>query len=252
MRRIILIAVALTLSACASLSSEKKERAELHMRIGTGSFEAGDYPAALRELLEANRLDPDNAVVHNNLGLTYFMREKYDLAEKSLRRAIDLRPDYSDARNNLARVLIDLGRYPEAEAELRTVLADLTYGGIGRAWTNMGLSRFNQKDWKGAREAFRKAVADLRDDCVANTYLGRAHFELGDYSKAVDSLDRAVGFCQRQNYDEPHYFSALAWYRLGDRKRSLARFEEVSKLYPDGKYREKARAMVDLINKGVQ
>ena len=252
MRRIVLFAFAGILTGCVSFNQEAKERAELHMRVGTGHFENADYAPALRELLEAEKLDPSNAIIQNNLGLTYFMREKYELAEKSLRKALALRPDYSDARNNLGRVLIELRRYPDAEAELKTVIADLTYSGTGRAWTNYGMSRFNQKDWTGARSSFMKAVTESRDDCIANAYLGRSHFEVGDYSKAADSLDRAVGFCQRQLYDEPHYFSALAWYRLGDKDRSLARFEEVSKLYPDGKYREKARAMIDLLQKGTR
>lgn len=240
------------ISGCATFSNDSKERADLHLQIGTSYYEQGNYAFALKELLEGEKLDPKNPIIQNNIGLTYFMREKYDLAEKSLRRAVELKPDYSDARNNLARVLMERGKSAEAEAELKIVLADLTYGGTARAWTNLGLVRFNQKNFAGARDAFGKAVSESRDDCVANSYYGRCFFELGDYPKAVDSLDRAVGFCQRQMYDEPHYFSALAYYRLGDKDRSVARFEEVSKLYPEGKYRQKARAMLDLIKKGVQ
>lgn len=242
----------LSLSACASFFDDSKERAELHMKIGTSHFENGNYPFALKELLEAEKLDPRNPLIQNNLGLTYFMRERYDLAEKHLRKALSLKSDYTDARNNLARVLIDVGRYKEAEAELKIVLDDLTYAASDKAWINFGLSRFNQKDWKGAREAFAKALQVSRDNCVANAYYGRSLFEAGDYSRASEALDRAIGFCQKQMYDEPHYYSALAWYRLGDRDRAVARFEEITNLYPQGKYRDKARAMLDLIRKGVE
>lgn len=220
------------------------------MRIGTAHFDNGDYPMALKELLEAEKLDPSNPLVQNNLGLTYFMRERYDLAEQSLRKALSLNKDYTDARNNLARVLIENGRHKDAQAELELVLKDLTYAGVSRAWVNMGLSRFAQKNWRGARDAFAKALTGARDDCVAQTYYGRSLFELAEYPRAAEALDRAVGFCQRQNYDEPHYFSALAWYRAGDRERAAARFEQITKVYPDGQYREKARAMLDLIKKG--
>jgi len=235
---------------CSSLSKDSEATADLHMRIGTAHFDNGDYPTALKELLEAEKLAPNNPLIHNNLGLTYFMRERYDLAEKSLRRAIELNEKYSDARNNLARVLIEVRKYKDAEAELNLVLKDLTYGGVSRAWINMGLLRFAQKNWRGSRDAFSKALAQAREDCVAQTFYGRSLFGLADYPSAAEALDRAVGFCQRQSYDEPHYFSALAWYRAGDRDRALARFEQITKLYPDGKYRDKARAMLDLIKKG--
>lgn len=252
MRQLVLLTAVFALSGCATFSDDSKERADLHMQIGTSYYDQGDYASALKELLEAEKLDPKNALVENNIGLTYFMREKYDLAEKSLRKALEIKPTYSDARNNLGRVLVERGKYAEAEDELKKVIADLTYSGAGRAWTNVGLARFNQKNFVGARDAFSKAVLESREDCIANAYYGRTFFELGDYTKAAEALDRAVSFCQRQMYDEPHYYAALAWYRLGDKDRAYARLEQVSKLYAEGKYRQKARAMMDLIKKGVE
>lgn len=249
----LLLAVALLLTAsCASWREDREERADLHLRMGTAHFSNGNYPMALKELLEAEKLDPSSPLIQNNVGLTYYMRERFELAEKHLRKAVQLKKDYSDARNNLARVLIDLNRFAEAEKELQIVINDLTYGSIERAYINLGLARFNQKNWQGAAQAFEKAINAQRDNCVANSYFGRTYFEMGQYKKATDSLDRAIGFCQKQLFDEPHYYSALAWYRLGDKERSIARFEEVTKLYPEGKYREKALAMLDLIRKGTQ
>jgi tetratricopeptide (TPR) repeat protein len=88
------------------------------------------------------------------------------------------------------------------------------------------------------------------DDCWANSYYGRALFEEKKYSQAAEALDRAIGFCQKNLIDEPHYYSALAYYRVGDKSKSIARFEEIIRYYPDGKYREKAKGMLDLIRKG--
>ena len=88
-----------------------------------------------------------------------------------------------------------------------------------------------------------------RDNCVANAYYGRSIFEMKDYSKATSALDTAIGFCQRALFDEPHYYSALAYYRLGDKEKSMARFTEIVKLYPEGKYREKSKAMLEMLRK---
>jgi type IV pilus assembly protein PilF len=234
------------------VTAEKKERAQLHQRIGLSYYEAGNYPLALRELKTAYDLDSDNPVILNNLGLTYFMRERLDLAEEYIRRAIKNQADYTDARNNLARVLIELKKYADAEKELHIVLEDLTYTAQDRAYVNLGLVYFNQRQYTKAREAFLKSVNIQRDSCTANTYLGKSHFELQNYSKAAEVLDNAIGFCQRAFYDEPHYYSALTYYRLGETQKSVARFEEIIKLYPNGQYRDKSRAMLDLIKKEIQ
>ncbi|WII72756.1 tetratricopeptide repeat protein [Bdellovibrio sp. 22V] len=247
MRKWILALCALSIVGCAS---KDKEKADLYLRMGASQLESGNYPAALRDLLKAEELNSSDPVVQNNLGLVYFFRERYDLSEKHLRKAIDLEPKYTEARNNLSRVLIEEGKYAEAESELKIVLNDLTYGSPEKAYVNFGLAKFNQKDYSAARSAFSKVLSSQPDDCIANTYFGRTFFETQDYSRATEALDRAIGFCQKNLYDEPHYFSALAYYRLGDKSKAIARFEEIVKYYPTGKYREKAKGMLSLIRKG--
>jgi Tfp pilus assembly protein PilF len=250
MRLISLIFIAIFLASCASLKNDNKEKATLYVQMGISQLENEDFPNALKSFLEAEKLDPNNAVVQNNLGLTFFLRERYDLSESHFRKALSLEPRFTDARNNLARVLIEEKKYAEAEKELKIVLNDLTYNGFAKAYVNLGLSKFNQGRFQDALAAFDKSVDLEHDNCIANTYYGRSLFELKDYEKASHALDRAISFCQKQLYDEPHYYSALTYFRLGQKEKSIARFEEILKLYPNGKYRDKARAMLDLIRKG--
>jgi type IV pilus assembly protein PilF len=225
------------------------EQALLHQRIGLSHYESNNFPLALREFKIAHDIDPKNPTILNNLGLTYFHRDRFDLAEEHVRKALSYRPDFTDARNNLARILIEQQKYKEAEKELKIVLDDLMYTGQERAYMNLGLLYFNQGDYQKAREAFLKTVNLQRESCTANTYLGKSHFELKNYPKAAEILDNAIGYCQKNSYDEPHYYSALTYYRLGNIDKSMARFEEILKLYPDGQYRDKSRAMLDLIKK---
>lgn len=250
MRKFLLLAILTTLTACASWKNENREKAALYLQMGTSSFENGDYPNALKALMEAEKLDPQNPAVQNNLGLIYFMRERYDLSERHLRRALELQNNFTDARNNLARVLIEKGRYNEAEKELNKVLDDLTYQGFARAYINLGLLHFNKKNFSAAATAFGRSIDMQNDDCIANNYYGRSLFEMKDYARATQALDRAISFCQKQLFDEPHYYSALAYYREGQKSKSVARFEEIIKIYPNGKYRDKAKDMLELIGKG--
>lgn len=250
MARILLTFSLFIITACAGFGGPKdSEKAELYLRMGSTQFENGNYPAALGDLLKAEELDPSNPAVHNNLGLVYFMRQRFDLSEKHLRKAISLNDKYSEARNNLARVLIEENKFKEAEKEVRIVIDDLTYPAIDKAYINLGLIQFNQKKYNEAKDSFLNAINLVRDSCIANTYYGRSFFEMKDYAKAAPALDTAIGFCQRALFDEPHYYSALTYYRIGNKEKSMARFSEIVKLYPEGKYREKSKAMLDMLRK---
>jgi type IV pilus assembly protein PilF len=223
--------------------SENKEKVALHVQLGVSFFDSGNYPLALSEFLKAESIDSSDPAVQNNLGLTYFMREKYELSEKHFKKALQIEPKFTDARNNYARLLI------EPDRELRLVLSDLTYVGLEKAYINVGLSFFNQLKYDLAKDAFLKAMEQQQDSCVANNYYGRSLFEMKEYRRALVALDRAILICQKSSYDEPHYFSALTFYRLGEKEKSIVRFEEVVKLYPQGRFQERSRAMLDLIRK---
>lgn len=235
---------------CASWGNQNKEKAVLYLEMANTQIENNNLALALKDLLTAEELDPSNPVIQNNLGLVYFLRERYQLSEKHFSKAVSLSPQFTDARNNHARVLIELGRFPEAEKQLNIVLNDLTYVALEKGYVNMGLLRFNQKRYADAITNFQKALKGQPDNCAANTMIGRSYFEEKDYMAAAESLDRAIEFCQKQLEDEPHYFSALTYYRLGNREKALARFRELLNYYPNGVYRERARGMIDLIRKG--
>lgn len=238
------------LFACGCASTKTKEEGALHARIGTALLQQGHYPDALRELLTAEKLDPKNAMTQNNLGLAYFMREKYKLAAEHIERAVDIDPKYSEARNNYGRVLIELGRYDEAIAQLRIVLADLTYNDPTKALVNLGMAQFRKGDFDQARGTFAKAIQTNRENCLAQTLYGRSLFEMGKFSAAANALDNANIVCHSNNqpgFDEPQYFSGLAYYKLGNTSSAISRMEDVVKFYPDGKYAKKAEDLLRLM-----
>ena len=240
------IAFTVALVACVS-NSKNRDEAELHLRMGTGYLQEGNYPSALRELLLAEQLDPSNTMVQNNLGLAYFFRDRFELAAEHLKKAISLDSKFTEARNNYARVLIELTRYDQAISELKIVLDDLTYNEPAKAWVNMGLAYFQRGDFKTARDRFASAIQNNRNHCLAHTLYGRSLLELGELQTAATALDSAVVVCRPSKYDEPHYFSGLTYYKLGRTSSAIARMEEVVKLYPEGRYAKKAESMLKLM-----
>lgn len=251
MRILFIYLLLLSLLSC-STSVEKQEKALLYLQLGNNHISNGNYPFALRDLLTAEDLDPKNPVIQNSLGQVYFLRERYDLSQKHFNRALELDEKFTDAKNNLSRVLIEIGKYEDAEKLLEAVLQDLTYANLEKAYINYGLLFFNQKKFERAKAQFIKALDAQSDSCIASNYLGRTIFEIKDYPGASRALDRAIGFCQKSMIDEPHFYSALSYYRSGNKAKAEIRFSEIIQLYPNGKYKEKAQSMLELVRKGIE
>jgi type IV pilus biogenesis/stability protein PilW len=242
----ILLFAFLFVTACGT-AEKRKDEAQLRLNIGTNLLANGSYHSALQELLNAEKDDPDNAVVQNNLGLTYLVLEHPEEARQHILRAIELQPKYSEARNNLGRVDIELGLYEDAARELHQVLNDLTYPSPEKAWVNLGLAYFSQREYTQAENSLHKALEIDRKNCLAYNYFGRSQFEMGHYEDAAKTLDQASKLCQAARFDEPHYYSALTYYKMGQKEQARARIDELLTLYPHGKYNEKATAMRKLI-----
>jgi Tfp pilus assembly protein PilF len=249
MIKIFLILISLlAIVACKSAGdSRNQQKADLHLRLGTNNLERGNYPDALKDLLIAESLAPNEPLTQNNLGLAYFMREKYDQAEIHIRKAIELEPKFTDAKNNLGRVLIEKKKFADAKKYLNEVLEDLTYPMPGKAYINLGLASFGEQAYGEAKEYFLKAINFDRENCLAQNYYARSLLELKEYKKAVTAFDKAEAFCAKQSFDEPSYFSAVNSYRMGDTYKAKLKFEAL--IEKNSSYREKAEQMLEVLRK---
>jgi tetratricopeptide (TPR) repeat protein len=236
------------LCGCQSLE-QREQRANLILQSGVALYDAGRYPEALRELQRAYKENPRSPVIANALGLAYQARGRADLAIKYMLEAISLAPDYTEARNNLVRMYIDTKEYSKAQQQLSLVKKDLTYAALDKVYINEGLLYFDQKKYEDALDPFEKAINYSRENCSAHHFYGKSLFELKRYAEAATALDRAIIFCQKTGSDEPHYLSALAHYRAGDKRKAAARFEEITKLYPNGEYYEKSKSLLEIVKK---
>lgn len=245
---VFLILNLLLLVGCQSLE-EKDKRAIYIMQSGVALYDAGRYPEALRDLLKAYKLSPRNPAITNALGLTYHARGRSDLGIKYLHEALASDSNYTEARNNLVRIYIEIKDFKSAEQQLALVKKDLTYSALDKVYVNEGLLYFDQKKYARALGPFEKAIDNSRENCSAHHLYGKSLFELKRYVDAAAALDKAVVFCQKSGSDEPHYLSALAHYRSGDKRKAAVRFEEITKLYPEGPYFEKSKSLLEIVKK---
>lgn len=203
--------------------------------------------AALEQLLKARDLDPENALFLNHLGLAYFFIAEYEQAIIALKDAVSKNPTYSEAHNNLGRVYIEIRDFNQARKHLSLAAQDLTYASKDKVWLNLGLSYFFEGLHQKSQNYFIKSISFNRDNCLAYNYYGRSLLEAEQFQKASKALDQAIYHCRKKGFDEPHYYGAIALYRLGYTAKALARLQEGRKLFPQSENKLKMDEMINLL-----
>ncbi len=234
---------------CATQEISDQEKAKLHLKIGTGFLNSGNYPQALEELLAAEKLDDENAVVQNNLAISYFVREKYNESEKHLRKALALEPTYTEARNNLGRTLIKLGLNNKAVKVLNKATKDLTYPHPENSLSNYGVALFSIKKFNSAKAILLKSLRIRPKHCETFHYYSRSLFELQNYKEAAQAFDQAIQLCKSKYKPNNNYWSGMAYFKNRKLEHARARFEMVISLGPEVNYYKSAENMLSLIKR---
>ncbi len=236
----------LLLSSCAT-NEDNPKVAYSHFKIGVNLLAKNKREQALEQLLIARDLDPKNPLILNHLGMAYYFMKEYEHAIISLKNAISEDPNYSEAHNNLGRVYIDIKNFHGAQIHLNKAAADLTYANKDKVWLNLGLNYFFQRNYKASESYFLKSISMNRQNCLAYNYYGRAQVELEKFKKAAKALDQAIYHCRKKGFDEPHYYSAISFFRLGYKAKAIARLQEGRKKFPKGPNRKKIDEMIALM-----
>lgn len=246
-RLLIISLLSLWLAACATNNEENQRRALLHLQSGSNFLSTGNYPGAMSELLEAEKLAPNNPVIQNNLGLAFFVRNRHKEAEEHFRKALSLQSKYTEARNNLGRVLIEQGKINEAIKELKIAIDDLTYPTPEKSYGNLGLAYFKKRDFTAAALNLSKSLQLQENSCLTMNYYGQTLFEQKKFIPAAEAFDRAIVICKKDNFDEPYYFAGLSYMKAGQREQSVARIEQLLQLFPKTAYQAKAQTLLEIL-----
>ena len=214
--------------------------------MGVGYLGSGNYPAALRALLEAERLDPKNAFIQNYLAIAYYVRGHFVEAEIHLNRALTLNPDYTEARDNLGRLYVDLGRVDEAIQILKLVVNDLTYVTPEKGFYNLGLAYTRRGDDLDAMTQLEHALKAKRDFCVAKQLYGQVLYRLDAYRKSIDTLESTLKLCPG-NQDETEYFLGLDHFKLGESALASESLNQMISQHPRSPYVARARSTLKLL-----
>jgi len=116
--------------------------------LGDSLLQEGKYQDALRELLEAAEVDPENPGIQNSLGLAYQNLREYDKAVSHYKRALQLKPNFPEVANNLGTVYVLMGELDTAIVYFQKAADDVLYRTRHYAFMNLG-STYHRKIPKG-------------------------------------------------------------------------------------------------------
>jgi len=205
----------LGLTACAGNKELQKKKAEASRNLGKAYLNEGKYSAALKELLNAEKLYPRDHILQYYLGIAYRAKGKPDLAIKHFKKAIALKPGFAAAINNLGTAYFDKGDWDAAIACFKKVSEDLLYGTPHFAYYNLGRAYFMKKDYPLAEEYFLKALEMEPRFVEPLVELGRTYMAVGRNSEALAAFQSAV----EQSPD-----SARAYFYLAEVRRVFGEY----------------------------
>jgi TolB-like protein/DNA-binding winged helix-turn-helix (wHTH) protein/Tfp pilus assembly protein PilF len=155
----------------------------------------GRHAEAIDEMQKAVAIDPFSAPVQSFLGRTYIWARQYDKAQAQFRKCAEMFPGFAIDHERLAQLLAFLGKFEDAIAEdtrARLLSGEEEHSvlqkeaALRHAWTSGGSRGY----WEQLLEFTQLPVNPPE---TYNSPFGTAilYAQLGEKSKALDSLERA-------------------------------------------------------------
>ena len=238
---LVLLVAAVSLVACAGQNAQENSRlAESKRTIGEAYMRQGDYTSALRELLEAEKLDPENAFTQHDLGLCYREKGRMTDALAHLNKAVKLKPSYTPARNSLGRVYLEMGQLDKAISIFKEITKDALYATPHFPLANLGLAYYKKGDYPKALEYYHRALKLEPNFVFALHGLGTTYLAMNNGRLALSYLEKALKLAPK--VAEIHFEYAEANLLVGNTAQAKVSYENAIDLAtPESEVAAKAK-----------
>ena len=230
--------VLLMITGCTSYTEDQIKIATTTRSLGEAYMAQGNHIAALKELINAEKIMPDDPFLQYDLGLVYLARDKYDLAAIHLKKAISLKNDYTAATNSLGVVLMKQKKWDAAISLFQKTADNLLYATPHYPLSNMGWAFLGKGDLKGAEASFKKALKARPDFMNAIHGLATTYLTRGEAILSRQLLEKSI-----QKYPGApilHADFARTLEAMGDLKSAKKSWQQVIRLAPDSELAETA------------
>lgn len=229
---------------CASQSSQSvAKQVEATRELGVVLMNEGRPREALREFLNAQRMDPKDVKVQDYLGLTLLTLEKPAEAVTHFQNAVKIDPAYLNAKNNLGSAYLALEQWDQAIGVFNDLLADLTYPTPWKPAAGLGWAYFNKGSMAKAREYYLMSLDQSPTHAIAWRGLGRVCLEEGAPEEAASCLEKAVALAPY--FAEAYFDLGEAYVQSGHRGKAREAWEKVCPLAPGSQACARATSKVN-------
>lgn len=183
-------------TACVSGPNPKEiKQAEIQYDMGVNELRSGRLRDALRNFLDAAKLNPKFPQAYNGLGIVHYLLNDYPKALENLNQALLLKPDYSEVMNTLGRLYISQGQYREAIPVLKKALEDVFLPERYLAESNLGWALFQTGETAEGMKRAKNALALNDRFCVGYEYLGLMFQTNKDLGQAAEQFRKLIEYC---------------------------------------------------------
>jgi tetratricopeptide (TPR) repeat protein len=227
-------------AACTSKENleHQKELAEASRNLGEAYLRQGNYTAALRELLKAEALTPDDYFVQFDIGLAYYYKEEYDKAIYQFKKSLAIKDDYAPARNNLGNAYAKNDELDKAIEQWKIVASDMLYATPQFTNNNLGRAYYVKKDYRLSEKYFKEALKSAPEFERALWGLSRTYIATGRVAKAVETLEFAVK--KHPGNVNLHFELAETYMLQRDYRRAYSSYIQVVQINPDSTLADRA------------
>jgi type IV pilus assembly protein PilF len=243
---LLLIAGSFLLSGCGPTQQDLR-KASAHHGLGYNYLQQGDPTSALREFLEAERLNPQDAQIQYALGLALNAKGRYLEALEHYKRALSLDPKYSEAHNAMGATYLEIGQWDEAIHEFNLVLQDILYLTPFYVLNNLGWAYYKKGDLPRAIEYYRRALGMKPDFGLAYYNSGLAYRDQKQEDQAIAAFQKAADLAP--GLLDAHFQLGKLYFETGKTQQAQKSFEEVVRLSPRSESALMARQYLDLLKK---
>lgn len=208
------------------------------------TYEAHDYPRAMRQLHAILASDSRQPMALDALGTIQFAEHDFNAARATYGELIAAAPYYSTAYAELAHTEALLGHRAEAERLYRKNFA--LDPSNGRALRELGLLLIEDGKLAEAKGDLERALALQPGDPFALNGLGQIQAQQGDFAAAAQSLEQAVAADASQL--PPRLNLGFVYLRLNQPQKTAELMEQTLRLSPRAPqaYAELAVARLEL------
>lgn len=223
----------------------KEENAESHYKLGISYLGSGDPTTALRELIQAEQIDSDNAEIQAALAEAYLAKLVYPESEKHFKLALNIDPDNPQYQNNLAALYVKMERYDDAITYFQLAGSNYLFPRPEMSWTGLGYAQFKKKDYPAALKGFDKAIASNWRFAAPYVGRGEVYHALGEFDKALVEYNQALDLAPTSS--TVHYNMALTYLKLRNKDLAISHFESVVNLAPEGELSRQSKAFLKVL-----